>query len=210
MNCPLNTTKSISLIELLVSIVIVTMMVLSFYSLETFSQGQVINSERRAKVQNQLTYVLEHMSKYVQQANGNINDPGIELFPPGNPTGFQVRVDFNGTPLDPTDDPWVRYRLRQPNNILEVSCNGGLGCPASFSEDLTAKDKVCSGFVGDSSLPKPFPPANPSGFYVWIEDGGCSINIGLVGRYVSAAGASLGNPEVAIKTKLICNNCSAN
>jgi hypothetical protein len=201
--------SSLTLIELIISVIIVAIMILSFYSLETYGHSQVISADRRAKVQNELAYALEHMSKYVQQANGNINNPGIMLFPAGNPTGFQVRVDFNHTPADLTDDPWVRYRLRQPNNILEVSCNGGLGCPAAFNEDLTPK--LCSGFAGNSILPAPL-PANPSGFYVLIADGGSSINISLVGRYYPTQALTpatrLTNPQVAIRTKLTCNNYS--
>ena len=47
-----------------------------------------------------------------------------------------------------------------------------------------------------------------------IDDGGISINIGLVGRYdpsgVYTLETRLINPQVAMKTKIICNSSSAN
>jgi len=203
--------KSVTFMELIIAMMVVAIMVLSFYSLETYGHQQLIGVDRRAKVQNSLAYVLDHMSKYVQQGNGDINNPGIVVWPVGNPRSFQVRVDFNGTPADSSDDPWVRYQLRPADGVLTVSCNGGVGCPAGFNEDLSAK--VRSGFVNNSILPEPL-PANPSGFYVWIVDGGSSINIGLVGLYDTSVPYTLltrlTNPQVALKTKLTCSSCSTN
>ncbi len=216
MNHSLNTTKSITLIELIVSIIIVTMMVLSFYSLEIFSQGQVINSERRAKVQNQLAYVLEHMSKYVQQANGDKNNPPIIYYPnpPAAPTGFQVRYDCKSiqTPSDLTDAVWVYYTLNSSTHELSTGCSGA-NCgscspdrpvpPVSPGEVLS--NKIIANF--NNSIM----PANPTdGFYVKVDPSGNLVDIGLVGRYDTSNSSSLTNPQVEMKTKIICNNSSTN
>ncbi|MFH1190905.1 MAG: hypothetical protein V1670_01740 [Candidatus Omnitrophota bacterium] len=200
--------KSVTLVELLVSIMITGLLILGFYGFELFSNTQVIDAERRTKVQNDLAYCLEHMTKYIQQANGDIDDAWIRYFPASDPTGFEVRVDFNGTPLDLTDDPWVRYQLQGAGDILQVSCVGGAGCPASFAEDLA--DKVLGGFQEDSLLPEPL-PANPSGFYVQIDAQGNSVNIGLVGRYdkTRPTNTSFVNPQVEVKTRIICNSASS-
>jgi len=206
----LNTTKSISLVELLVSIIIVTIMVLSFYSLQNYSQGQVINSERRSKVQNQLAYALEQMTKYVQQAQGNLSRPPIEYFPAGTPTGFRVWVDFNKTPSDLTDDSWVGYRIS--GNTITANC-GGTSCPASFFNNENLTTQVLSNF---SSIVMPSPlPVNPAaGFYAKIDpDSTGSVNvleIGLVGRYNPSSPAGLTNPQVQMKTRIICHNSSTN
>ncbi|MDD5476612.1 MAG: hypothetical protein PHG87_00150 [Candidatus Omnitrophica bacterium] len=213
MNHPLNTVKSITLVELLISIIIVTIMILSFYSLETFTQGQVINSDRRAKVQNQLAYALEHMSKYVQQAQGNLTRPPIEYFPAGNPDGFRVWVDFNQTPWDLTDDSWVRYQIN--GNTITASCGGG-SCPASFNnENLTTK--VLSNFSA-GIMPSPLPNNPAAGFYVKIDPNSSGspnvVEIGLVGRYNPSQPYTLAtrltNPQVQMKTRIICNNSSTN
>ncbi|MDD5465458.1 MAG: hypothetical protein PHP73_03845 [Candidatus Omnitrophica bacterium] len=171
------------------------MMVLSFYSLETFSQGQVINSERRAKVQNQLVYVLEHMSKYVQQANGNKDYPAIVIT---TGSDFKVRVDFR-SPQDPSDynSAWVRYYLDNVNiNTLKTECAPiGAGTCGPFPitpETLT--DKIIT-FNATQD-------ADPLKSNI--------IEIDLVGRYDTSSPDTLANPQVEMKTKIICNNCSTN
>jgi Tfp pilus assembly protein PilV len=203
MSHPLNTTKSITLVELLVSILIVTILVLSFYSLETFSHGQVINSERRAKVQNQLAYVLEHMSKYVQRASGNTaNKPIVETA-----TGFQVRVDFND-PQTPSvlADYTVGYSLDSATHTLSTTCSGSANCP--FGTE-TLSNKIIGNFVSNAIMPN----SPTDGFYVKVDPLGNFVDIGLVGCYnpsqpPNTAATRLTNPQVEMKTKLICNNSS--
>ncbi len=214
MNHPLSTTKSITLVELLISIVIVTIMVLSFYGLETFSREQLINSDRRAKVQNQLAYALEHMGKYVQQAQGNLTRQPIEYFPPVSPDGFRVWVDSNQTPGDLTDDPWVRYRIN--GNTVTATCGGG-NCPASFINNENLTTKVLSNFSA-GIIPSPLPNNPAAGFYVKIDPDSSGnfnvVEIGLAGRYDPSQPYSLAtrskNPQVEMKTRIICNNSSTN
>lgn len=205
--------KAVTLIELFISILTVSIMVLSFYSLEVFSQQQVVNSQRRAKVQNDLSYVLEHMSKYVQQANGNINSQAIVQ----TGSGLQVRVDLNAvkTPANTNDDAWIVYSIS--GNQLNVSCVpviGGSGACDSFtSEGLS--DRIIAGFAGSTTLPNPLPENPSAGFYVDINSLGNLINIGLIGRYSPAAAYvdkidRFKNPQVEMETKVICNSCSVN
>jgi len=178
--------KSITLIELLISVAIVSIMILSFYSIDTFSRNQVLNSDRRVKLQNELSYALEHMGKYLQQGIGNNSiaaNQGIQL--QGN--GFQVRVDFNNpqTPSVFTDDGWVRY-MRAGNN-LNVDCTG-----------------ICGSFVAETLSSK------VTVFTPQITDNGSSVNIDLVGRYNPGEAISMRNPQVEIRTKLNCGSCSIN
>lgn len=214
-------SKAVTLIELIISVIIVSTVILSFYSIDTFSRNQVIRSERRTKVQNELSYALAHMNRYVQIANGYVSDPsdpndpmrGIQYFPQGNPDGFQVQVDFNGTPSDFSDDAWVRYRFKN-NNTIEASCSGG-SCPASFinNENLTSDNRILTGFVKDCILSDPLPgcAGGGEGFFVNIADNGSSVDIGLIGRFRADAGEDkIRNPEVAMKAKLICHSCSTN
>jgi len=156
-------------------------------------------------VQNELSFALGHMGKYVQQAIGNVNAPGIEYFPPGNPNGFRVRVDFKQTPWDLTDDSWVRYRLVNPNTI-RASC---AGCPAFFinNEDLTTRVLNANGFV--SPIPAILPDPPTDGFYATIVDGS-SVEVVLIGRFRPGENESLSNPQVTMRTRLICNSCSTN
>ncbi len=181
---------------------------MSFYSIDTVSRNQVINSERRTRVQNELAYVLAHMSKYVQQANGSFNDPAIVV----TGSGFQVQVDFNPTqtPANPNDDSLVNYQLN--SNTITASCTTVSGvCPADFvSGALT--NRVVAGFVNNCILTDPLPgcAGAGAGFFVAIEDNGSSVNIGLIGRFLPDQNPNITNPEVALKAKVICHSCSSN
>jgi hypothetical protein len=212
----LKNNKSLSLVELLISIMSVGIMVLSFYSLETFSHTQVMSADRRAKVQNSLAYCLEYMSKYVQQATGTLANPGIKLY---GATGFQVRVDFNSpqTPNNLSDDAWIYFSLS--GNTLQTCCTGPGTCGTypvvaeNLTSSTTAK-KIIAGFVNDI-----IPSNNPTnGFYVKGTDtaGNFSnyVDIGLAGLYDTSIAYSwltrATNPKVALKTKVICSNISTN
>ena len=206
--------KSVTLVELLISILIVALMVLSFYSLETFSHKQVINADRRTKVQNSLSYCLQHMSKYVQQASGYKSDSGIQLIT----NGFKVRVDsylFQNPQILPTtdlnDDVWISYTLT--DHALSASCTPiGSGSCGTFLPEVLS-NYIVAGF-NNSVLPVIPPYSASNGFYVAVDALGNFVDVGLVGRYYPAVlptpATKLTNPQVAIQTKLICNNSSTN
>ena len=214
--------KGITFVELLISLIVVSIMVLSFYSLETYGHRQVMIADRRVKVQNDLAYALEHMAKYVQQASGNLSKKAIQYYPnPANAataTGFRVYVDLNSTqtPSVFTDDGWIDYDLFN-SNTLRATCtaNGGT-CPFTSPEYLSYK--IISGVVGNTTMP--VSPTN--GFYVLVGSLGNFVDVGLVGLYdpnkpISNTGVNpvtrkteFVNPQVAMKTKIICNSSSSN
>ena len=195
-------TRGLTLIELLVSLIILSLIIVGIYNIETFSNSQVIDSDHRAKVQNDLAFALEHMSKYIQQGNGNITNPAIVLVAG---SGFKVRVDLNSpqTPSDLSDDAWVSYLLS--GNNLNTSCTGSC---STFSAETLSK-RIVSGF---SNSVMPVGPA--SGFYVSIDPLGNLVDIGLVGRYdptkpVISATTRFINPQIEMKTRVISNSSSS-
>jgi len=178
-------SKSITLIELLISMMIIGVMIVGFYIFEIYSNTQVLDSERRARVQNSLTNCLDHMSKYVQQADGSLSSPAIVV----TATGFQVRVDFNNpqTPSVFTDDALVSYSLS--GNDLSVTCSGS-NCPSFDPTPLS--EQIIS-------------------FTVDVQNN--LVEIGLVGRFdptlpVSGTNGFV-NPQVEMRTRLICNSSSS-
>jgi len=60
-----------TLIELLISIVLLSLIVLGFASINVFSRYHVITSDRRAKLQNEVSYCMEHMTRNISMAFGN-------------------------------------------------------------------------------------------------------------------------------------------
>jgi hypothetical protein len=199
--------KATTLVELTVVIIVASIMVLSFYSLLSFSQQQVVGSDRRSKVQTSLAYCLEHMSKYVPMASA------IEC--PYDGKGFRVRIDSGllqvaptlPTPTNSNDDVWISYALNA--NTLSTSCTViGTGTCGAFGsgEDLTNNKRIVAGF---SNTVLPAAPGN--GFYVYVDPTDYnSVDIGLVGLYDTSKPYSwttrLTNPKVAMKTRLTCNN----
>ena len=179
--------KSVTLLELMISLSVISVMVLSFYGIDNLSRNQVLNSDRRAKVQNELSYILEHMSKYVHRSIGN-NIIASNRAIQAAGSGFQVRVDFNSipTPSNFTDDAWITYSYS--GSTLSVACSG-TGCPFA-SETLSSRVTVFTPTIGDS---------------------GSSIEVDLEGLYDPAkAEERLTNPHVVMKTKMFCNSCSTN
>ncbi len=201
--------RGLTLIELMIAIILMGMLVLGFYSIDLFSRYHVISSDKRAKLQNEISYALEYMSKYVQQSIGDVNNPPIKRYPDsGSQTGFQVRRDLNSpqTPSNLADDSWVSFSLS--NNEITAQC-AGPGCPF-VSESLTKK--ISGSFVADTVMPET--PPEGEGFYVRITDPGpnqgMAVDIGLKGRHSPAVAVSQDNPQVSMKTRLISSCSSAN
>ena len=98
---------SITLVELLLAVALIGLLIVGISSLDSFARLNLITSDRRVQLQNELTLVLEDMSRSIFRATGNNIDRGIASIP----NGFQVRVDNNNTPEDYTDDDWIDYTL---------------------------------------------------------------------------------------------------
>jgi hypothetical protein len=188
--------SGLNLLELIVAIVLMSLVLLGFFSIELFSMHHVISSDKRVKVQNDIAYAVEYMSKYVQMGQGEVNNPPITAYPLlGTQTGFQVRVDLNipPTPGVFTDDTWVAFYL--DGNQLKKNIAGSIEVLSS---------RICSSFIADQ-MPQ-FPSA---GFYADITDQGIGVDIGLMGRYIPSSSASLDNPQVCMKTRLVVPSASA-
>jgi hypothetical protein len=99
--------RSITLMELLIAIVLMTLIVLAFANIDLFSRFHVLTADRRAKVQNEVSYVLEHMTKEIGKAIGDINNPAVD-----------TTTDIQG---DPAIIAWVDGN---PYAVPPVSPNG--------------------------------------------------------------------------------------
>ena len=191
--------RAMTLIELLISMILMSLVLLGFFSIDSFSRHHVVSSDKRAKVQNEISYAIEYMSKYVQQGIGNFSNPPITIYPTsGAQTGFRVRVDLNNpkTATDLTDDTWINFYL------------DGTALKTSGGTTETLSEKIVGAFVTEI-----MPESPAGGFYVTITDPGAAqgmaVDIGLVGRYNPAVAASPDNPQVSMKTRLICPSSSA-
>jgi len=191
-----------TLLELLIAVGLVGLVVIGLATVERFSLHNVLSSNKRAKVQNELSYALEHMSKYVQLGIGDVFNPPLEQIV----NGFRVRVDFNNprTPHDLDDDNWVSYTL--DTNTLSVEAEGSLPAdPSPVFHDEELSTRVLEGVTYAQM------PVNPlSGFYVNFSDNHTSVEVGLAGRFFPGQAESVDNPQVTMKTSLSVRASSAN
>ncbi len=68
---PFNPRKSVTFIELLIAIVLLSVIILAVNNVNVFSRYHLVSADRRAKIQNDVSLCLEHMTKNLSQAIGN-------------------------------------------------------------------------------------------------------------------------------------------
>jgi len=185
--------KSLTLLELLIALSLFFVIVLAFTSIQYFIRFHLVTSERQSLLQNEISFALEHMAKFVSQGVGPLP---LETVGGNPPNGFRVRVDRNltrtppqfPTPANTDDDNWISYRLIGAPLRLTCSC-----------ATISASSPSCANFIGDDlSFHIPTPPA--AGFNINITGNGSMIEVALVARWQPNNGVSLDNPQVVMKT----------
>jgi hypothetical protein len=72
--------KSVTLLELLISLSLLGLLVLGISTLNTFSSYQVISTDRQARLQNEISLVLRHMAKNIRQAIGDVSNTTVSVY----------------------------------------------------------------------------------------------------------------------------------
>lgn len=156
--------RGITLVELLISIVLLSIIVLGLSNIDLFSRSHVISSDRRAKISNDASLALEHMGKYIMNAFGNEISDGansvvsvVANSPPGddgNTIRFKIDSDNNGTA-----DTWRAYLYH--NNSATSGKNQIWYCPqCSDSTCVTCTTHTW----GDTNYPQDIIARNINGF----------------------------------------------
>lgn len=203
----ISSRRSITFVELLIAIALLGLLVIAVFSVDNYARFHLITSDRRARIQNEASFVLEHMSKYVSQGVGaQPASPPLEQIA----NGFRVRVDMNltrippenPTPEDLSDDNWIGYTLS--GNNLSCSCTQISGAsPPCFNSEVLASHLI-------SGVQYGIMPADPtSGFYVNLTENNSMVEIGVVARYRPNDPPSLDNPQIAMKTRLLPRSSAA-
>jgi type II secretory pathway component PulJ len=107
--------KSVTLVELLIAISLLSLIVIGFSSIDVFSRYQVITSSRRSTLQNEVSYALDHMSKHISQAAGNRKiDEQKPIYTEsiGGQNAIEAHIDSN---RNGQADKWIVYRLVSAN-----------------------------------------------------------------------------------------------
>lgn len=181
--------RSVTLLELIIAIVLLSIIIFGINSINSFSNYHVISSDRRANVQNQVSFCLEHITKEASKAIGNESVAGansvVSIVPN---TSLAIFVDGNRNGIRDTagGDYWINYNLNAASHELRYcsNCGNSPSCPTCNYEVLSSK---ITAFTPD----KDFSLGN-------------HINISITGCHdpaqATAACGTQDNPEVTMDT----------
>jgi hypothetical protein len=110
-----NKLHAITLIELLIALVLLSMIILGIANIEIFCKHVFMGADRKTKVSNEVTYVVEHMSKHIGMAVGDDSQPPVDTLAPlgcTNATLVWTDYDPSGIPngvRDNINDRQIMY-----------------------------------------------------------------------------------------------------
>lgn len=109
-----NNKPGLTLFEMLISVVIFSLVVLGLSSIDTFSRYHVISSDKRAKLQNDAAYILEHMAKETARAIGDVTSSpnNLPVVIDDSNRRVKVYIDYDGDGQRSAGDRWIAYRYR--------------------------------------------------------------------------------------------------
>ncbi|UCD15873.1 MAG: prepilin-type N-terminal cleavage/methylation domain-containing protein [Candidatus Omnitrophota bacterium] len=166
--------EGFTLIELVIGIVLMGVIILAVFSFDIVSREIFRSAERKAIIQKESMFVLDHIQKYVWQGGGNATAPALILEEGENP-GLRIR--------NVTGDFIGGYIFDFTNN--EVIFNDGTG-------DYYLTNR----FYNDTTAPN---PADRHPFEISIEDGGVRINNFTLMYNPSGIHHYRNNPKVNVK-----------
>jgi len=174
--------SGLTLIELLIALCLFALIVVAFSSIDTFSRYHLMSSDRRVKLQNDVSYILEHMAKEISKAIGNRGITGqnpIDLTNIAGDTAIKVCVDGNPyatpVPISPNgrwdaNDRQIAYRYRTSGNLGEryqfwyyAVCSG-----PNCNQSGTTSHEVLSSKISDFTC-----TSTPTDNYVDIQVTAC-------------------------------------
>jgi len=196
--------KAITLIELLIAIALLSVVVLGFTSIDMFSRYHVLTSDRRAKLQNEVSLALEHMAKQVSRAVGNKVIAGqnpIILDNIAGDSAIKVHVDSNG---DGQADNWIAYRFN-PSTDSESSqiwyCSTCTNFPCTTCDPAWGSDIIARRIHVFNPALDPAPAVNNL------------VNINITACWDQSAGAVYNTPDnpcVNMRTSIKMPSVSTN
>ncbi len=186
--------KSVTLIELLIAVCIFALIIIGFSSIDTFSRYYVIASDRREKLQNDASYVLEHMAQKISQAIGDVNQaqPTVDTSSISIDAAIKVYIDSNPNGMRDGSDKRIAYRFTGSPTAYQIKfCPECTNSPCdacnpnwNFAEILSSRIKsfTCTYSSTDN--------------YVTIDITTCwdPTSPGTCG--------SLGNPQISMKNRI--------
>ena len=106
--------KSVTLIELIISIIILGIIILAVAQLDFFSNASVVYGQRRVRLTNEASLALEHITRNLRQAIGTVISPAVTNATIGGDVGLGFWTDTNGNFQRDNNDLKRAYRWSGP------------------------------------------------------------------------------------------------
>jgi hypothetical protein len=134
--------QSVTLMELLICMALLGMVVLGVFSIDTFSRHHLTDSGNRAKVQSDVSLILEHMARNIPLAVGDTDN---------YPLRFQasrrllIRIDSNQNGILDSNDNWVCYgKDNIAGSILQYCSNYSESIGSCYIDWDTLSSRIVS------------------------------------------------------------------
>jgi prepilin-type N-terminal cleavage/methylation domain-containing protein len=201
-------THGMTLLELLIALVLLSLIALGFTGLHSFSHYQVISSERQTKIQNEVSFCLAHMTKEISKAIGNERVDGlysvINELDIGSDKAIRAYIDANknGWRDSPPDDYWIAYLLTSAGQLQHCQ---------------QCTDSDCTTCILNDSLSTKIANFNINVLRVEPTATNCPnclidnyVEITLTGRWQPGQGVSVDNPEITMRNRIKMPSVSTN
>jgi Tfp pilus assembly protein PilV len=159
--------RSVTLLELLIAIALISLIVIGFSGIELFSRYHLLTSDRRIKTQNEVSFVLEHMSKQISRAIGNerVNNASnvTRNILIGGDAALWAYIDASGDGQRDAADNWIAYIFNNASHELRYceecnaaapnqcnSCNPSWETISRHITNLTVSIPRAGGFLSDN------------------------------------------------------------
>ena len=141
--------KAITLVELLISVTLMGIIVLGAIAFHLAGERFLVSSETKARVLNDLSFVLQHLQKNILLATGSADNPGINVDAAGINLSLEQIVDN-----DPNVTRTVDYQFDTVGNTIR------------FRVDAAEWKNLTSSFIDLGP---------PNAFAIAVDDGGVKI-----------------------------------
>jgi len=218
--------RGVTLLELLIAVSIFAIISIAFSNIDTFSRYHAITADRRAKLQNDASYVLEHMQKYLtgiaSSTTGlgvqggaigdvvNSSDYPVQATVISGNSGIAIRIDSNNNgKLDIGTDKQIAYTYNNTTHqIWYYSDASNTSTCIVLPSGIPCTPSPGTGYImGDfSQTGNPtYCKYNQTYNYIEVQIGACWDPSGAIGTCSSA-----NNPSLSIKSRIYMPGVSIN
>ncbi|MCP4652067.1 MAG: hypothetical protein GY858_01620 [Candidatus Omnitrophica bacterium] len=128
--------KSSTLMELIISISLLSVIILGAVSFDLASRNFLQSSERKTEVLNEIMYIIDYLQKELSEATGTIDNNAVSVSCAGVLCTVTIDKDGDGV-VDPED---VTCIVNVSSGTNRMTCDGTV-----FSERITASSMAAAG-----------------------------------------------------------------